>query len=74
MKNTYFSKKIIKNIKADRQLGIFCFWGKKYVLSLGMPPFIGSNYIWKKRPAILKSYLSKTMFQHYKEPKFRSLL
>ena len=48
---TYFSKKIIKNIKADRQLGILCFSiGKKaYVLPLGMPHFIGSNYIRKKR-------------------------
>ena len=51
MKNIYFSKKIIKNIKEDRQLGILCFsMGKKiYVLSLRMPPFIGSNDIRKKK-------------------------
>ena len=51
MKNAYFSKKIIKNIKAGKQLGILCFSiGKKTYM--GMPPFIGSSYIRKKRPAL----------------------
>ena len=55
MKNTYFSKKTNRNINAYRQLRILYFSiGKNtYVLSLGIPPFIGStcNYIRKKRPA-----------------------
>ena len=38
--------------KLDRQLGILCFSiGEKTIcLSLGMAPFISSNYIMKKRP------------------------
>ena len=52
MKDTSISKKINKTINADRLLGILCFsiGKKRYVLSLGMPPFTGSNYIRKKRP------------------------
>ena len=47
MKETLISKKINKNINADRLLGILCFSvrKKRYVLSLGIPPFISSNYI-----------------------------
>ena len=49
MKKYLFSKKTNKNI-AYRQLGIFAsaLEKKTYVLSLGMPPFMGSNYIRKK--------------------------
>ena len=58
MKNAYFfPKKIIKNIKADRQLGNLCVSiGKKLVLPLGIPPFIGRNYIRKERPVQLISF------------------
>ena len=49
MKDTSFSEEINKTINADRLLGILCFsiGIKTYVLSLGMPPFTGSNYIKK---------------------------
>ena len=48
---TSFSKKINKNINADRLLGILGFSiGKKtYDLSLGMPPFMGSNSYLRKK-------------------------
>ena len=53
MKILIFQRKSPKTFKAEyyRQLGIlYISVGKKtYVLSLGMPPFIGSNYIRKKK-------------------------
>ena len=50
IKVTSFS--INKNIDADRLLGILCFSiGKKDMIchSLGIPPFMGSNYLRKKQ-------------------------
>ena len=51
--DTFISKKINKtiNANADGLLGIlfFSIGKKRFVLSLGMPPFIGSNFIRKKR-------------------------
>ena len=60
MKNAYFSKKIIKIVKEDRQLGIYASpLGKKnmcFVIGIEMPPFISSNSIRKKTPVI---YISR---------------
>ena len=44
---SFFLKKINKNITAARLM--LLHWEKTYDLSLGMP-FMGSNYLRKKRP------------------------